>query len=463
MVLAPDYRTIALTSEMYRQRFNVAASRAQDQLWLVHSTPLETLGGKDMRRSLLEYMTAADDQTLSSMPEGVPRDERAPGFESLLEQNVFCDLAERAHHVTPQLEINGRRLDLVVTGAGGRVAVECDADTYPLDAEERRAELDREQELKRAGWRFTRVRESSYVLDPERVRQRLDEELTAAGIAPLLADGATPAPARVIDRAPSTSVEEDAAARVADNSAAPVVDDTDVPPMDVIPPSTSSEPTGEPEAPTPSVSINGLSTNEVLALVVDLVIQHEEMSAPVLAGLIGVPKMEARGLLTDLSVAGRLAKAGGPLDPVFSPVAEPRVERPLRTNIPGGPPRSRTSSVPGPRRRPVAPPADFVPSEASRNAQLRRLVEELRSLGAVEPAVSQEVADPERDGAILCIAELFWADGIHSTGGKPVLLELDPEDADIPRLQELGCRVFTTVADLRATMRAELGRSPTQW
>lgn len=455
MVLAPDYRTIALTSEMYRQRFNVGASRAQDQLWLVHSTPLEGLGAKDMRRSLLEYMTAADDQALTSMPDRVSRSERAPVFDSLLEQNVFCDLAERAHHVTPQLEINGRRLDLVVTGAGGRMAVECDADTYPLDADERRAELDREQELKRAGWRFTRVRESSYVLDPERVQQRLHDELTAAGVTPLLADGAALTPTRVIDRAPARDSEGELA----------LGNDVSLPAEDVRPEATSEplaqtepEPSEE-RPPSPTVSIDGLSTDEVHQVVVDLVAQHEQLSAPVLAGLIGVPKMEARGLLTDLSVAARLSKTGGPLDPVF---ALPPT-KPTRTELPGGPPPSRTSRTPRPRGVPAPPPPDFVQSDGSRDAEIARLVDELRSLGAAEPAISQEVADPERDGAILCIAELFWADGIHPTGGKPVVLELDPEDADMPRLQELGCRVFTRVADLRATMRSELGRGPIQW
>jgi hypothetical protein len=33
--------------------------------------------------------------------------------------------------------------------------------------------------------------------------------------------------------------------------------------------------------------------------------------------------------------------------------------------------------------------------------------------------------------------------------GKPVVLELDPEEADIPRLTELGCEVFTSVDALR--------------
>ncbi|MCD2186609.1 AAA domain-containing protein [Actinomycetospora soli] len=482
MVLAPDYRSIALSNEMYRQRFNVAASRAQDQLWIVHSMSVEQLGGKDLRRSLLEYMTSTDDQALAAMPEGISRYERVPGFDSLLEQNVFRDLAWSGHHVTPQLEINGRRLDLVVTGPGGRVAVECDADTYRASDEERRAELDREQELKRAGWRFFRVRESSYVLDRAGVRRRVARDLEAAGIRPLLADGAELTPVRVIDRAPTTdssiAIAEEPldVLEVLSAGALPDVADptTPAPPTSSSTPKPAPRPSTEhvvetpdpPRAPSapvarapedeapfvelePEVSINGMTTDEVRGVVVDLVASRGSLTAPALADLIGVPKMEARGLLSDLSVAGRLSKAGTK-DPVFS------LPRPRHTKLAGGPAESRMSPTPA-ERRPVTPPSGHVASEASRRAQVRRLTEELRSLGAVEPAVDQEVLDPE-GGALLCIAELFWADGIHPTGGKPVVLELDPEEADIPRLTALGCRVFTSSADLRTTMRAELRR-----
>ena len=37
------------------------------------------------------------------------------------------------------------------------------------------------------------------------------------------------------------------------------------------------------------------------------------------------------------------------------------------------------------------------------------------------------------------------ADGLQPGQGKPVVLELDPEAADLPRLEELGYEVFTSV------------------
>jgi superfamily I DNA and/or RNA helicase len=60
MVAAPggDARIGVLANESARQRFNVAASRAQDQLWLFHSAALDVLSPSCMRHRLLSYMTS---------------------------------------------------------------------------------------------------------------------------------------------------------------------------------------------------------------------------------------------------------------------------------------------------------------------------------------------------------------------------------------------------------------------
>jgi Protein of unknown function DUF262 len=84
----------------------------------------------------------------------------------------------------------------------------------------------------------------------------------------------------------------------------------------------------------------------------------------------------------------------------------------------------------------------------ARAAQIAALVEELAGLGYARPALDEEIADAET-GRVLAVAEAFWAEGLQAGQGKPVVLELDPEEADIPRLTELGCEVFTSVDALR--------------
>jgi very-short-patch-repair endonuclease len=105
-------------------------------------------------------------------------------FDSKLEQRVFVMLRDRGYHVTPQVEVNTRSIDLVVTGARGRLAVECDGDYWHSGRDAQLADLDRELELRRAGWQFWRVRESEFYLDPEQGLASLWPALEKRGIRP---------------------------------------------------------------------------------------------------------------------------------------------------------------------------------------------------------------------------------------------------------------------------------------
>lgn len=89
-----------------------------------------------------------------------------------------------------------------------------------------------------------------------------------------------------------------------------------------------------------------------------------------------------------------------------------------------------------------------------RSAQVRDLIDELEKRGFATPAVDAEIADPAT-GVELAVAEAFWPDGLQVGIGEPVVLELDAEDADLPRLEELGYRVFTSVDALLGFVESE--------
>ena len=74
--------------------------------------------------------------------------------------------------------------------------------------------------------------------------------------------------------------------------------------------------------------------------------------------------------------------------------------------------------------------------------QVHEVIAELRRRGYAEPEVDAEISDPDT-GAVLAVAEAFWLKGLQEELGDPVILELDAEDADLPRLEELKMRVFT--------------------
>lgn len=88
----------------------------------------------------------------------------------------------------------------------------------------------------------------------------------------------------------------------------------------------------------------------------------------------------------------------------------------------------------------------------SRRDQVMALVAELVELGCADPAVDCEVSDPGT-GEVLAIAEACWPEGLQPGQGDPVILELDPAEADLPRLEEIGYEVFTSIDSLRGYVR----------
>lgn len=164
----PDKRTGALTKDINIQRFNVAVSRAKDQVWLFHSIGLDHLNNKeDMRYQLLDYAygIVRQGRTLPGVPSLVSDTERMDPFDSLFEQRVFNQIASRGFAVVPQEKALGYSLDLVIHGENGKIAVECDGDHWHGPAQYER-DLARQRDLERCGWEFFRIRETEYYMDP---------------------------------------------------------------------------------------------------------------------------------------------------------------------------------------------------------------------------------------------------------------------------------------------------------
>jgi len=190
MVAAPQEgrRIAALTANLYVQRYNVAASRAKDQMWVFHSVRLEDLGNpEDMRFQLLDYCygvqrrsSAEDDRVVGTT---VPEDVLVAPFQSLFEQRVCNRLLDRGYSMIPQFPALGYSLDLVVVGAKTRLAVECDGDHWHgPDAYQQ--DMARQRELERCGWHFFRVLESEFYLDPAKALAPLWDQLAELEIHP---------------------------------------------------------------------------------------------------------------------------------------------------------------------------------------------------------------------------------------------------------------------------------------
>ncbi len=205
MVAAPQAgrRHAALTRDLYVQRYNVAASRAKDQMWLFHSIRPDDLSNKeDMRFRLLDYCYEVErsaQETDEAVTAPLPEHVRVAPFESLFEQRVCNRLVERGFSVIPQVDAPGYRLDLVVVGATTRLAIECDGDTWQGPAAYHR-DMAAQRELERCGWTIVRVHESEFTIEQARALRPVREALAKLGIYPA---GRSPVPgdARQVRRA----------------------------------------------------------------------------------------------------------------------------------------------------------------------------------------------------------------------------------------------------------------------
>ncbi|RSZ66031.1 hypothetical protein EAH68_00260 [Corynebacterium hylobatis] len=181
---AESPRLSTLATDAYIQRYNVAVSRAKDQVWLFHSVGLENLDGRDIRAKLLQYaydVAEAAPELKTAVP--VPDDRAVEPFDSLFEQRVYNEIVARGYYVVPQFDAFGYRLDLVVKGADGRLAVECDGD-YWHNESHARADRARQRNLERLGWQFVRIFESDFYLDKNEQMQRVFDALDEKGILP---------------------------------------------------------------------------------------------------------------------------------------------------------------------------------------------------------------------------------------------------------------------------------------
>ncbi|MGC4834891.1 AAA domain-containing protein [Micromonospora vinacea] len=167
------------------QNYNVAASRARDQLWLFTSVAPKDYKHDDLRASLINYMLNPP-SVYGPSPDlkSVSADRQCAPFESLLEQRVFRILKRRGYHVVPQFKVGSRTLDLVVVGDGGRLAVECDGHRWHTRPTDVISDGRRDRELFRMGWEVIRIRESEFELDANKELATLFTRLTERGIAP---------------------------------------------------------------------------------------------------------------------------------------------------------------------------------------------------------------------------------------------------------------------------------------
>ena len=159
------------SNDAYRKRYNVATSRARDQLWVVNSIDLGTnLKAGDIRRGLLEY-------ALNPHSRDIMEKEVQEKAESPFEVAVAMALKDRGFNVVQQWEVGAYRIDMVINPTTNQIAIECDGERWHSSEVQIRNDMERQTILERIGWNFIRIRGSEYYSQPEKTIERVVAEL----------------------------------------------------------------------------------------------------------------------------------------------------------------------------------------------------------------------------------------------------------------------------------------------
>jgi len=196
MVMAPNRSSTSLTTLPWQRRYNVAMSRARDQVWLFHSVATSDLGPQCLRRRLIGYFNAPNRELpidllelrdrLTRLASNSPRElgDQPEPFDSWFEVDVALALLNRNYRVRPQYRVANKRIDLVIEGLEARLAIECDGEFWH-GPEQHDDDSYRQSQLERAGWVFVRVRESGFYANREAAIAEVVKACSDLGIRPV--------------------------------------------------------------------------------------------------------------------------------------------------------------------------------------------------------------------------------------------------------------------------------------
>jgi superfamily I DNA and/or RNA helicase len=180
MVIANNAKFTALTKGSDIRRFNVAASRARNQMWLFHSVDLEELNNKCVRYSLLKYCLLKN-----------AHEEEAVSKEYLLlndfEVNIENIIKESGYKITPKVKVGKYIIDFVVETDTSldmqgmhykKIAVKCIGMSGNEDYDWQK-QYEMQLCLERMGWEFYKIRASEFYRNPSVVMERLAQKLNS--------------------------------------------------------------------------------------------------------------------------------------------------------------------------------------------------------------------------------------------------------------------------------------------
>ncbi|OBR90027.1 RecBCD enzyme subunit RecD [Clostridium ragsdalei P11] len=163
--------------DLYKKRYNVAVSRARDQIWLVHSIDSENdLKPGDIRKELIDYLK-------NPHSKDIEYDTLSKEAESEFEKEVMRYLIDGGYKIVPQWHVGSFRIDMVAIYNDKKIAIECDGEKWHGE-EKFEEDMIRQSILERLGWRFIRIRGSKFYRDKIQTMKGVCDKLNNNGIYP---------------------------------------------------------------------------------------------------------------------------------------------------------------------------------------------------------------------------------------------------------------------------------------
>lgn len=172
MVIANNMKFAPLTKESDRRRFNVAGSRARNQMWVFHSIDLKDLNPNCARYALLKYCENYGEYKYEFYLNYI--------FKYKLQREIYSRIKEMGYKIIPQIKIGVYNIDFIIEGESNKAAVICEGDKdNNMDIANA---LMQQINLERIGWNFIRVKASEYYLNKENTLEKVCDKLNELGI-----------------------------------------------------------------------------------------------------------------------------------------------------------------------------------------------------------------------------------------------------------------------------------------
>ncbi|MDD3223281.1 MAG: AAA domain-containing protein [Clostridium sp.] len=173
MVVADNVKFTALTREIDFRRFNVAVTRAKNQLWLFYSMSMENLNPDCVRTKLIKYCTEVSNKKYGTL---IPQ-----YFENNFLRDVYNSIKGIGYNIVYYENLNKYNIDFVIEGDNKIAAIICNGGKNKTK-EDTKTIFERQLNLEQSGWLFITIDGSEFYENKAKIIDKVQERLNHYGI-----------------------------------------------------------------------------------------------------------------------------------------------------------------------------------------------------------------------------------------------------------------------------------------